>query len=97
MNPCNQSIKNEAERNERNKTGFNGYYISRNAPAFDGVGIAVPSPGNLFLLVFDEQVGGDYARAALDDRRGIVLTSGSEPERLKKANAVVGLCQTTAS
>lgn len=45
-------------------------HIKANAPAFDGVGIAVPSPGNLFLLVFDEQVGGDYARAALDDRGG---------------------------
>lgn len=69
-------------------------HIKANAPAFDGVGIAVPSPGNLFLLVFDEQAGGDYQRAALDDRGGelfyVRLRSGEIEE--SKANQRRGSC-----
>ena len=63
-------------------------HIKSNAPAFDGVGIAVPSPGNLFLLVFDEQAGGDYTRAALDDRGGelfyVRLRSGEIEESQRR-------------
>ena len=73
-------------------------HIKSNAPAFDGVGIAVPSPGNLFLLVFDEQAGGDYKGPRWMTGAANCSMSGSEPERLKKANAVGGvLAQMTAS
>lgn len=63
-------------------------HIKSNSPEFDGVGIAVPSPGNLFLLVFEETAGGEYTRAALDDRGGelfyVRLRSGEIEEQASR-------------
>lgn len=44
--------------------------IKTAAPTFDGGGIAVPSRGNVFLMLFDGQAGGDFQRIGLDDRNG---------------------------
>ncbi len=39
-------------------------------PTFEGVGIAVPTSGNKFILVHDGRAGGDFPRVSIDDRKG---------------------------
>ena len=62
--------------------------IKAKAPSFDGKGIAVPSLGNVFLLIFEGQAGGDYTRVGLDDRNGeffyVRLKSGEMDESKKR-------------
>lgn len=75
--------------------------IQAAAPSFCGSGIAVPSPGNVFLLLFDGQVGGDFTRVGLDDRNAesfyIRLRGGEiEETRLRGGGSCSNDSQITA-